>query len=194
MIVYPNGMSVVKTLVLGAIKRRTHAHGYRIYRDLKDWRVETWTVVRPGSIYHAMSQLEKEKYIEATRLDSGDQKLGPAKTEFTLTNAGERLFMDLLEASFKNINLIELSVGIAFMEYLPRARVVELLQERAAAQRQLASFVQALPTEEIPSTPAKHPELTRIWSESYDHAAASTDKLIKAITSGEYLFKNKEVK
>lgn len=187
-------MSEVRLLVLGAIKRRTHAHGYRISRDLKDWRVDTWTVVRSGSIYHAMSQLEKEKYIATVEIDGDTRKLGPAKAEYTLTAAGEQLFINLLEESLKNINLIELSVGIAFMEYLPRSRVVELLEERAAAQRQVAGFLQTLPTEEQPSTPAKHPELIRIWSESYDHAATSTSKLIEAITSGKYVFNNKEDK
>lgn len=191
---YIGDMSVVKLLVLGAIKRRTCAHGYRISQDLKDWRIDTWTVVRSGSIYHAMSQLQKENYIATVELDSDTQKLGPAKAEYILTAAGEHLFIDLLEKSLKNINLIELSIGIAFMEYLPRNRVIELLEERAAAQRQVADFLQTLPTEEPPSTPAKHPELVRIWSESYDHAAVSTGKLIEAITSGKYVFKNKEDK
>lgn len=185
-------MSVVKLLVLGAIKRRNRAHGYRIYRDLREWRVETWTVVRPGSIYHAIAQLEKQNFIEAGQNQSS-QKLGPAKTEYLLTTSGEQEFLRLLEEALRAINLIELSVGIAFMEYLPRQRVIELLRERAAAQHQVAIFLQALPTEEIPATPSTHPELIRIWSDSYTHAAGSTQKLIKSLLSGKYVFKNEEV-
>ncbi len=186
-------MSVVKLLVLGALKRCKQAHGYRIYQDLKEWRVETWTIVRPGSIYHAMSQLESGDLIKAIKNTDG-QKLGPAKTEFMLTAAGERLFIELLEGSLKHINLIELSMGIAFMEYLPRQCVLKLLQERAEAQRQVTNFLKTLPTEELPSTPAKHPELVRIWSESYDHAADSTEKLINTLQSGKYVFKSEEDK
>jgi len=171
--------------------RRDHAHGYRVYQDLKDWRVQTWTVVRPGSIYHAIAQMQKDGLLAANTNDDG-QKLGPAKTEFSLTVEGRRLFFNLLEEALKSINLIELSVSIAFMEFLQRERVIELLQERTTAQRQVAGFIQSLPTEELPSTPAVHPELTRIWSDSYAQAAISTDKLIDAITSGKYLFNHKE--
>ncbi|HEX7963931.1 MAG TPA: PadR family transcriptional regulator [Candidatus Saccharimonadales bacterium] len=186
-------MSVVRLLVLGAIKRRKLAHGYRIYRDLTDWRVETWTVVRPGSIYHAISQLESQGLIRATE-NSNDQKLGPAKTEYKLTAQGEQEFEDLLEQALKNVNLEGLSAGIAFMEYLPRQKVVELLQERAKAQHNLESFLRKLPTEEVPTVPSKHPEVIRVWAESYTYAAKSTETLITSIKSGKYVFKNEEVK
>lgn len=183
-------MSVVRLLVLGSIKRRGAAHGYRIYRDLLDWRIETWTTIRPGSIYHAISQLASQGFLSS--LEVSDQKLGPAKTEYKLTTSGEQEFINLLEKALKDINLIELSAGIAFMEYLPRQRVIELLYERVNAQRQIPEFLQTLPTEEIPSAPSKHPELIRVWADSYANAAASTNKLIKTIQSGEYKFKKEE--
>lgn len=185
-------MSVVRLLVLGAIKRRRMAHGYRIYRDLIEWRVETWTVVRPGSIYHAISQLEKQGFIKATQ-NSTHQKLGPAKTEYEIIATGEKEFINLLEEALRNINLVELSAGIAFMEYLSRQRVIKLLKERAKAQRQVPEFLKTLPTEGEPNVPSKHPELIRIWADSYTYAAVSTEELIKAIQSGRYVFKNKEV-
>ncbi|GAC1565316.1 MAG: hypothetical protein PVS3B3_26000 [Ktedonobacteraceae bacterium] len=45
---------------------------------------------------------------------------------------------------------------------LSRQRVVELLRERAKAQRKVPSFLKTLPTEEVLSQPSKHPELIRI--------------------------------
>ena len=187
-----DNMSIVRLLVLGIVKRRHVVHGYRIYRDLKDWRIETWTVVRPGSIYHAISQLERQGFMTATQ-KSSRQKLGPSKIEYEITAKGEQEFINLLEEALRSINLIELSVGIAFMEYLPRQRVIELLHERARAQRKVTNFLRTLPTEEIPTTPSKHPELMRAWSDSYASAAVSTKRLIKAIQSGKYVFKNEEV-
>ncbi|HVI69408.1 MAG TPA: PadR family transcriptional regulator [Magnetospirillaceae bacterium] len=186
-------MSVIKVLVLGAFKRRGVAHGYRIYRDLVEWRVDTWTTVRPGSIYHAISQFETKGLILASPTEPA-QKLGPAKTEYELTSRGEQEFIHTLEAALKDINLIKLSAGIAFMEYLPRKRVIELLQQRLIAQQQIPAFLKTLPTEVNPSTPSKHPELIRIWADTYTDAAASTKKLIIAIQSGMYVFKNEEVK
>ena len=184
---------IIRLLILGILKRRGSAHGYRMYRDLAEWRVETWTVIRPGSIYHALSQLEKQGLIAGVSSANG-QKLGPSKTEYKLTVSGKEEFLSLLKLSLANINLIELSVGIAFMEYLPRHEVAELLRQRQSAQSQVPAFLHSLPTEDIPTTPAKHPELIRIWADSYSDAAASTEKLIHAIQSGKYVFKNEEEK
>lgn len=184
---------IIRLLILGILKRRGSAHGYRMYRDLIEWRVETWTVIRPGSIYHALAQLEKQGFI-AEIPQTTDQKFGPSKTEYTLTVDGEKEFIRLLESALKNINLVELSVGIAFMEYLPRQKVISLLKQRQEAQEQIPTFLHMLPTEEIPTVPAKHPELIRIWADSYTDAAASTEKLIRAIKSGKYVFKNEEEK
>src|SRR5215216_4407529 len=105
---------IIRLLILGILKRRGSAHGYRIYRDLVEWRVETWTVIRPGSIYHALAQMEKQDFIAEASQRAG-QKLGPSKTEYKLTANGEEEFIRLLETALKDINLIELSVGIAFM-------------------------------------------------------------------------------
>jgi len=186
-------MSVVKLLVLGALKRRAQAHGYRIHQDLKEWHIETWTSVRPGSIYHAMSQLEAENSIKAVK-STDAPKLGPAKAEFGLTASGEQVFMESLAESLKDINLIEFSAGIAFMEYLPRQRVLQLLHERVKAQHRVTSFLETLPTEALPTTPAKHPELIRVWSESYRHAVTSTLELINSIQSGNYVFQKERTR
>lgn len=183
---------IIRLLILGILKRRGSAHGYRMYRDLVEWRVETWTTIRPGSIYHALTQMEKQRLIEES--DTSGQKLGPSKTEYTLTPEGEEEFIRLLGLSLTQINLVELSVGIAFMEYLPRQEALSLLKQRLEAQEQIPNFLHTLPIEDMPSTPAKHPELIRIWADTYNDAAVSTQKLIQAIQSGKYIFKNEEGK
>jgi len=182
-------MSIVQLVILGVLKRRGAAHGYRIHRDLVEWRIETWTIIRPGSIYHALTRMEKQKLIKAQK-STNDEPLGPSKVEYAITEEGERTFFMLLERALTGIDIVELSVGIAFMEYLSRKKVVDLLKERVIAERQVTSFLKTLPTEEAPSTPAKHPELIRIWADAYADAAASTKKLIEAIESGKYVFKN----
>jgi DNA-binding PadR family transcriptional regulator len=184
---------IIRLLILGILKRRGSAHGYRMYRDLAEWRVETWTVIRPGSIYHALTQMEKQGLIKETT-STADKKLGPSKIEYKLTATGAVEFIHLLETALQDINLVELSVGIAFMEYLPRQKVIDLLEHRQGAQKQIPKFLNTLPTEDTPTIPARHPELIRIWADSYTDAAASTNKLIKAIQSGKYTFKNEEEK
>jgi DNA-binding PadR family transcriptional regulator len=184
---------IIRLLILGILKRRGSAHGYRMYRDLVEWRVETWTIIRPGSIYHAITQMEKQGFIVEVS-QTTDQKFGPSKTEYKLTATGEKEFIRLLERALKGINLIELSVGIVFMEYLSRQEVIALLKQRQEAQKQIPAFLHTLPTEKAPTTPAEHSELIRIWADSYTDAAASTEKLIQAIQSGNYAFKNEEKK
>lgn len=182
-------MSVVRLLVLGAIKRRKITHGYSVYRDLTSWRIETWTTVRPGSIYHALSQLESRGLIEVAK-SRDKQKLGPSRTAYALTRNGERELISLLETVLKSMDIETLSAAIAFMEFLPRQRVVELLQQRLEAQREMPKFLNTLPVETTPTAPSKHPELIRLWSDHFADAAASTQKLIDSIQSGKYVFKN----
>jgi DNA-binding PadR family transcriptional regulator len=180
---------IIRLLILGILKRRDAAQGYRMYRDLAEWGVETRTVIRPGSIYHALTQMEKQGFIVEASQTKG-RKLGPSKTEYKLTVNGEKEFVHLLENVLKDINLVELSVGIAFMEYLPRQEAISLLRQRQEAQEQIPSFLHTLPAEETPTIPVKHPELIRIWADSYTDAAASTETFIQAIQPGNYIFKN----
>lgn len=189
MLHYTESMQIVRLFILGILTRRGSAHGYRMYRDLVEWRVETWTIIRPGSIYHALTQMEKLGLIQQAPNTSGD-KLGPSKAEYQLTILGEQEFFTLLETALTDINLVEFSSGIAFMEYLPRQEVLTLLEQRVAAQQQVAGFLHTLPTQETPSTPAQHPELINVWANNYTDAAASTQKVINAIQSGKYVFKN----
>ena len=183
-------MSSVKLLVLGAFARRNRAHGYRIYRDLLDWHVDTWTNVKPGSIYHAFSQLEKQRIIKSKKAVGA--KLGPARAEYILTEKGYTEFISLLESALKSNDFIELSAGIAFMEMLSRERVLTLLKERLNAVRAIPPFLKTLPTESIPSEPSKHPELINVWIDYFDSAIITTEKLIKVIEAGKYIFKNEK--
>lgn len=186
-------MQIVRLFILGILMRRNSAHGYRMYRDLVEWRVETWTVIRPGSIYHALTQMEKLGLIQQIP-NVSSQKLGPSKAEYQLTPLGEQEFLALLKAALADINLVEFSSGIAFMEYLTRPQALKMIEQRVAAQRQVVNFLHTLPTDNTPTTPAQHPELIRIWADSYIDAAASTEKLIHAIQSGKYVFKNEKAK
>jgi len=185
-------MSSVKLLVLGAFARRNVAHGYRIYRDLLDWRVDTWTHVKPGSIYHALSQLEAQGMIKPQK--QREKKLGPARTEYVLTMNGHTEFITLLENALKSNDFIELSAGIAFMEMLSREQVLALLKERLVTVSAVPPFLKTLPTEDIPSEPSKHPELMNVWIDYFESAKETTEKLITAIEAGKYLFKNEKGK
>jgi DNA-binding PadR family transcriptional regulator len=59
-----------------------------VYQDLTSWKVDTWTNVKPGSIYHALEKLESQEMIKAVST-SQTVKLGPSKTEYKIMKKGE---------------------------------------------------------------------------------------------------------
>lgn len=167
------------------------AHGYQILTDLQSWRVETWTSVKPGSIYHALSQLESQGMIEPSATAPG-AKLGPARTEYSLTVEGKQELSVLIEAALRSPELEQQSAGIALMEMLPRERVLALLEERLKTFEAVPIFLRTLPTEPIPSEPSKHPELIALWCGYFEAMVDSTQKLIAAISAGSYRFRDEE--
>ncbi|MDR9854975.1 PadR family transcriptional regulator [Paenibacillus sp. VCA1] len=180
-------MSTVRLLVLGTILRRGVSHGYGVYNDLTSWRAETWTNVKPGSIYHALEKLEAQGL---TRTETSDPqvKLGPSRTEYSVTEQGKTEFETLLRSALQSFEIQTFAVGIAFMDMLPRREVLELLERRASALKESAAFLRTLPTEEAPSEPSKHPELVGIWEQYVENELSGTLKLIGKLESGTYKF------
>ncbi|MCP2296566.1 DNA-binding transcriptional regulator, PadR family [Nocardia amikacinitolerans] len=178
-------MAAVRLLVLGVIRTRQPAHGYAVRRELLSWRAETWTNVKPGSIYHALKQLTQEGKLRALGTESSDQ--GPGRTLFELTEAGEAEFRGLMDAALVSIDMEELGAAIAFMDALPRAHVIAKLGE----QRRNAAAVRDDLRAMIPTYPGRYeaphmPDLLELWSGVFDNLTRWTDGLLERLESGEY--------
>jgi DNA-binding PadR family transcriptional regulator len=179
-------MSVVRLLVLGVVRMRGQAHGYAVHRELFSWRVETWTSVKPGSIYHALNQLTKEGKLSDVGMEVTTQ--GPGRTLYELTQAGEAEFRHLLDAALSSLQLEELGAGVAFMHALPRHHVIELLKDqhrRATLMRDnLDKMIPMFPhLDEAPHTQ----DLLALWSGAVAATAGWTDQLIHRLEAGKYL-------
>jgi len=186
-------MSTVRLIVLGSILRRMVSHGYGVYSDITSWRADTWTNVKPGSIYHALEKLESQGMTEAVY--SGDPvKRGPSRTEYTVTPKGLAEFESLLESALKSTDIQAFAVGIAFMEMLPREKVITLLKERHTFLKETANFLKTLPTEDLPTNPSKHPELVGLWVSYVENEAFNTQRLVEKLQTGKYAFKNEIAK
>ena len=183
-------MSTVRLLVLGSILRRGVSHGYAVYGDITAWYAETWTNVKPGSIYHAMSKLESQGMLRMAN-SAITEKLGPSRTEYAVTSEGEAEFTRLLEAALVSSDIQPFSAGIAFMDRLSRERVVALLQQRRNALEQSASFLRGLPTDESAADPSRHPELIGVWVHYVENEAKTTERIIGHIQEGKYAFRSK---
>lgn len=178
-------MSVVRLLVLGVIRMRGPVHGYAVHRELVAWRVETWTRVKPGSIYHALKQLSKEGLLQDMGTEESTE--GPGRTLYSLTPRGEQEFRLRLDAALSSFAMEELGAGIAFMQTLPRAHVLALLRDlhdRAIATvENLERLIPQFPHREEPP----HTEdLLTLWSGGVAATAAWTAQLILRLEAGEY--------
>ncbi|MET7771016.1 helix-turn-helix transcriptional regulator [Nocardia sp. NPDC005366] len=178
-------MSTVRLLVLGVIRGRGQAHGYAVRGELLSWRADTWTNVKPGSIYHALKQLGAEGKLRASDTESSDK--GPGRTLFALTDAGEAEFLTLMDAALVSVDMEELGAGIAFMDALPRAHVIEKLREQrrnsVAVREELLAMIPDFPGR---YEPPHATDLLELWSGVFDNLSAWTGGILARLEAGEY--------
>lgn len=178
-------MSVIRLLVLGVVRRQGRAHGYAVQRELTSWRVETWTRVKPGSIYHALKQATKDGALREVGTEVSAE--GPGRTLYALTPAGETEFLARLEEALGSFDPEALGVGVAFMQALPRERALALLRDqtrRAAENRDhLDALVPHFPDHAEPPHTA---DLLGLWSGALSASAAFTEGLIARLEAGGY--------
>lgn len=178
-------MSVVRLLVLGIVRQGGRAHGYAVHRQVVAWKVETWTRVKPGSIYHALKQLTKEGRLREAGTEASDE--GPSRTIYELTSDGEAEFRQLLEAALSSFDLEELGMGVAFMQALPRERVIALLREQHRRATENRDHLDGLmPTFPVREEPPHTQDLLALWSGALAATARWTEAMIQRLESGEY--------
>ncbi|WP_306361936.1 PadR family transcriptional regulator [Nocardia sp. CC227C] len=179
-------MSTVRLLVLGVVRLRPEpSYGYAVRRELLSWRAETWTNVKPGSIHHALGQLAQQGCLRSLGTEGSSR--GPGRTLYEITPAGEHEFLRLLETALVSVDMEELGAGIAFMDALPRARVIELLREQRARSEQIR--VELL--DMIPEFPSRHQapystDLLELWSGVFGNLTGWTAGLLARLEAGEY--------
>ena len=182
-------MSASRLFVLGVIHRQRQAHGYKVHRELMTWQADKWTSLKPGSIYHALGQLEKEQFVRATG-GIQESKEGPSRTTYELTDAGVGEFTKIERLVLQNDDLnIELfAAGLAFMQVLPRAEVLSLLKARHQTLMSTADFMHNLPVSDNPPNPSEFPPLVGLWSGFFDQLITHSSDLIHDIENHRYVF------
>ncbi len=91
-------MNLARLVVLGALESLGRGSGYDIIQELNRKKIDRWTDIKKGSIYHALRQLKKEGAVvevEQTRVGRY-----PDKTIFKITTKGEEMFDVLQEQAF----------------------------------------------------------------------------------------------
>lgn len=173
-------------MVLGVMHRHKQTHGYQVLYDLKSWQAETWTNIRPGSIYHALAQLTKEGMLTEGGVEKGGR--GSSRTVYALTKKGEKELVALIEDALISYDQEVFTAGLAFMSILPRARVIERAVERLANLEKTVEFLEELPRNDKPETPKKHSAIISSWSAVFSSSTAWQRQYVEDLKHGKYEF------
>ncbi|RKN42967.1 PadR family transcriptional regulator [Streptomyces hoynatensis] len=182
-------MSVIRLLVLGAVRQHGRAHGYQVRNDLEFWGAHRWSNAKPGSIYHALKQMAKEGLLLAHETAPSPAG-GPPRTEYELTAAGEEAYLELLRASLRahDQRIDVLTCGVGFLVDLPRREAVALLRERVARLEAWREEVGAEWTPQDPPAGWGHiGEIMRLWVHHAECSAEWTRGLIERLEQGAYV-------
>lgn len=172
-------MVISKLLVLAVTKRRTTSYGYEIYQDLRDWRAETWTDIRPGSIYHAIMALEKEGCLKSIKKEVG--RRGSARTLYTLTNLGERTLSQWLEEALGSLEPNTYAAGLAFRALVPCQTLREIANERTQKLEEALVFMHTLPRSADAPIPAGDATLIQYWTDFIDFQTRNAQSFAKTL-------------
>ena len=125
----------VQLAMLGFLQDRDY-HGYELKKTLEH-KMGMWANFKFGSIYHALSNLEKSGYVRAVRTD---QKKGkPARSVYAITLSGREEFRRLLTDNITALKMVYLEedIGVYFGERLERRDFGEVLLKRIELYREL---------------------------------------------------------
>ncbi|MET9151323.1 PadR family transcriptional regulator [Streptomyces griseoflavus] len=183
-------MSVIRLLVLGAVRQHGRAHGYQVRNDLEYWGAHEWSNAKPGSIYHALKQMAKQGLLHAHEIAPSTAG-GPPRTEYEITEQGTREYFRMLRESLTSYDQKPdvLSAGLGLMVDLPREEALALLEQRL---RSIGEWRRAVTEyyvpEEGPAQLGHIGEIMDFWVHSADTGADWTRRLIARIRDGAYTF------
>ncbi|MEU3099144.1 PadR family transcriptional regulator [Streptomyces sp. NPDC006967] len=183
-------MSVIRLLVLGAVRQHGRAHGYQVRNDLEYWGAHEWSNAKPGSIYHALKQMAKQGLLHAHEVAPSTAG-GPPRTEYEITGRGTEEFFRLLREALTSYDQKPdvLSAGLGFIVDLEREEALALLERRMRAIGEWRRAVTEYYTpEEGPGQPGHIGEIMDLWVHSADTGADWTRGLIERIRGGAYTF------
>jgi len=184
-------VSATRLLVLGVVRMHGVAHGYLVCRELLTWSADKWGNAAPGSIYHALQQMAREKLLEKVPGEEG--RRGPNRTAYRLTEDGETQFQLLLARGLSEggdgaQDAYALAASVTFLTALPRARAISLLRHRVAMlEGQQSSAASMLTHSTSWSQPPHVNELYRLWEFSLRSTLDWTRQLIERLEAGEYV-------
>lgn len=122
---------MVRLLILGLLSLRPMS-GYQIQQYLQLSKVDQWSDILPGSIYHALKKLDSDGLIT---LQSTEQTGMRTKAIYAITEAGRQEYRRLLREAWRTPPRSlpsDFYLLLSFVDDLPRAEVIQSLQDSIA--------------------------------------------------------------
>ncbi len=118
----------VQLVLLGFLKERDY-YGYELKKEIQR-RMEHWTDIKFGSIYHALKKLVEHDFVEV--VGSYREKARPARTVYRITEAGKKEFERRLRELLGRIERVYLDfhIGLYFAGNLSREELDAVLDRR----------------------------------------------------------------
>lgn len=181
-------MSAIRLLVLGAVRQHGQAHGYQVRSDLEFWGAHEWSNTKPGSIYHALKSMANQGLLFAHDVAPSEAG-GPPRTEYELTEAGEREYFALLREALSSVGqkVDVLTAGIGFIVDLPRAEAIGLLRQRLTALESWREDIRKRWTAGEGEDWGHIAEIMGMWTHTADSGAEWTRGLIERLEGGAYV-------
>jgi DNA-binding PadR family transcriptional regulator len=154
----------VRLLVLGLLRRQP-MHGYELNRLAVEHRIESWSGVLPGSVYHALKGLERDGLIAPARDQSGGSR---GRVVYGITAAGRKALVELARAAFAEpIRSFptDLYGGLIHADQIPPAEVDALSgRQIEELEAEIARW-----TEARPMKGPLAPEVDALYQNGLDH-------------------------
>lgn len=112
-----------------ALLRMREMHGYEIQSIMQISRMELWTNILSGSLYHALNNLEKEGKIEAIREERTGSRI---RKIYRITKAGEQEFQEQLKAALTappGSTKSDFDLALPWISELPKEEAKALLAQ-----------------------------------------------------------------
>jgi len=122
-------------LILGVL-HRGNFHPYEIKRRLRDAMVECYTDVDVGTLYYAIRQLEKNRFIVAVQRERVTR--GGVRTVYGISASGKRRFQQLLHEQFAAEGSVAktLYAPMLFLQFSDLQLIANLLRTRISRETQ----------------------------------------------------------
>jgi len=132
-----------KKLLLLGLLRNGSMHGYQLNEFIESTLATCVRIKRPTA-YYVLNKMKADGWVYETEQQTGNR---PPRHVYGITPAGESAFQELLRQNLAGYEAVQFSgdVGLAFLDELPAAEGLALLQRRRDALQAHREATQSIP-------------------------------------------------